>query len=436
MMKKLKLQSNSSALLYIQILKITVLVILYALLATLKLSAQSLSLSIDIKKDTSIHPLNIGDPIPDKLWNTVLPVMYDPQQREHIQLKDLQTKKLIIIDFWATWCAPCIASIKKLQVIEKKYTDSFVLLPVTYEKFDLLQRQMAKLNFHPFSVYSDPQLLQYFPHRSIPHQVWIMDNKVVHIGAAVDANEKNIVPALDGYLPRMEVKAEFMDFSLTKPLDEFAKRAHIPIYKKSVMTGYLKGISGSNGIMKTNGQKVLYYNNAWVLSMLAYATDMPLNRISADTVKWANNSIINKQGCYQLIAPEATPDDLMKVWFLDDLQASFNCQAHKEIRDMQVIKIVKPRISPAAKLEKLKYEIDLKSFIALSNTNFKWKADMRIYRTDLPLETILYANEPIAPLAKDQTRLAAFLKLNGLTQRYTVEPLEMLVVDPKNESAQ
>ncbi|WP_286733960.1 MULTISPECIES: TlpA family protein disulfide reductase [Sphingobacterium] len=434
-MKKLKLQSNSSALLYIQILKITVLVILYALLATLKLSAQSLSLSIDIQKDTSIHPLNIGDPIPDKLWNTVLPVMYDPQQREHIQLKDLQTKKLIIIDFWATWCAPCIASIKKLQVIEQKYADKFVLLPVTYENLDLLQRQMAKLNFHPFSVYSDPQLLQYFPHRSIPHQVWIMDNKVVHIGAAVDANEKNIALALDGYLPQMEVKAEFMDFSLTMPLDEFAKRANIPIYKKSVMTGYLKGISGSNGVMKTNGQKLLYYNNAWVLSMLAYATNMPLNRISANTVKWANNSIISKQGCYQLIAPEITSDDQMKVWFLDDLQASFNCQVHKEIRDMQVIKIVKPGISPAAKLEKLKYRIDLKSFIALLNANFKWKVDMPIYMTELPLETSIYANEPIAPLAKDQTRLAAFLKRNGLTLTHAVESLEMLVVDPKNESA-
>ncbi|WP_312790474.1 redoxin domain-containing protein [Sphingobacterium sp.] len=436
MMKKLKLQSNSSTLLYIQILKITVLVILYALLVTLKLSAQSLSVSIDVKKDTSIHPLNIGDRIPDKLWNTVLPVMHDPQQKEHIQLKDLQAKKLIIIDFWATWCAPCIASIKKLQIIEKKYADRFALIPVTYEKLDLLQRQMAKLSFHPFSVYSDPQLLQYFPHRSIPHQVWIMDNKVVHIGAAVDANEKNIALALDGHLPQMEVKAEFMDFSLTKPLDEFARRINIPIYKKSVVTGYIKGIGGNNGIMQAKGQKLLYYNNAWVMSMLAYATDMPLNRIWIDTVKRSNTSFINQQGCYQLITPEATPDDQMKAWFLDDLEASFNCHVNKKTREMQVIKIVKLGISPASKLEKLQYRIDLKSLLALLNTNFKWKVDLPIYTTDLALRTVLYANESIPKLTKDKVRLAEFLKRNGLTLSHTVESLEMLVVNPNNESKQ
>jgi len=434
-MKKLNLQSNSSGLLHIQIIRITILVILYGLITILNLSAQSLSLSIDVKKDTSIHPLNIGDRIPDKLWNTVLPVMHDPQQREHIQLKDLQTKKLIIIDFWATWCAPCIASIKKLQIIEKKYADRLALIPVTYEKLDLLQRQMAKLSFHPFSVCSDPLLLQYFPHRSIPHQVWIMDNKVVHIGAAVDANEKNIALALDGHLPQMEVKAEFMDFSLTKPLDEFAKRVNIPIYKKSVVTGYIKGIGGNNGIMQANGQKLLYYNNAWVMSMLAYATDMPLNRIWIDTVKRSNTNFINQQGCYQLIAPEATPDDQMKAWFLADLKASFNCDVGKHWRDMKVMKILKQENCAVQKLEKLKYHTDLRSLLALLNANFKWKADMPIYTTDMALGTVLYAKEPIPTLAKDKALLAEFLTLNGLILSHTVESLEMLVVDPKNESA-
>ncbi|HBI87028.1 MULTISPECIES: TlpA family protein disulfide reductase [Sphingobacterium] len=428
-------KTNLSLLLHIQMLKIMMIVVLYALLGTVKVSSQSLSLSIDVKKDTSIHPLNIGDPIPDKLWNTVLPVMHDPQQKEHIQLKDFQSKKLMIIDFWATWCAPCIASIKKLQIIEKKYADRFALIPVTYEKLDLLQRQMAKLSFHPFSVYSDPQLLQYFPHRSIPHQVWIMDNKVVHIGAAVDANEKNIALALDGHLPQMEVKAEFMDFSLTKPLDEFAKLINTPIYKKSVMTGYIKGIGGNNGIMQANGQKLLYYNNAWVLSMLAYSTGMPLNRIWIDTVKRSNTNFISQQGCYQLIAPEATPDDQMKAWFLADLKASFNCDVGKQWRNMMVMKILKKENCAVQKLEKLKHHTDLRSLLALLNTNFKWKVDLPIYTTDLSLETVLYTNEPIPTLAKDEALLAEFLKLNGLILSHTVESLEIIVVDPKNEPA-
>lgn len=42
--------------------------------------------------------------------------------------------KVVVVDFWATWCAPCIASIPHLNTLKKELADQPVrLLSITYE---------------------------------------------------------------------------------------------------------------------------------------------------------------------------------------------------------------------------------------------------------------------------------------------------------------
>lgn len=39
--------------------------------------------------------------------------------------------KVVLIDFWETWCKPCLASFPTMQKIQEEYPDSFVVLAVT-----------------------------------------------------------------------------------------------------------------------------------------------------------------------------------------------------------------------------------------------------------------------------------------------------------------
>ena len=51
---------------------------------------------------------------------------------EYISLEDLRGK-VVLLDFWGTWCPPCVASVPALRDLNKKYSkgDSFVMIGVS-----------------------------------------------------------------------------------------------------------------------------------------------------------------------------------------------------------------------------------------------------------------------------------------------------------------
>lgn len=45
---------------------------------------------------------------------------------DYLKLEDLKGNKLTVIDFWATWCKPCVKSIPKLIALSHEYEASDV----------------------------------------------------------------------------------------------------------------------------------------------------------------------------------------------------------------------------------------------------------------------------------------------------------------------
>jgi thiol-disulfide isomerase/thioredoxin len=55
-------------------------------------------------------------------------------QREHITLEDLRGR-VVLVDFWATWCPPCLAATPGLQRLAKKYAgEPFTLLGISLDR--------------------------------------------------------------------------------------------------------------------------------------------------------------------------------------------------------------------------------------------------------------------------------------------------------------
>ena len=127
------------------------------------------------------------------------------------RLSDDLGKKVILVDFWATWCGPCKAEIPHLaKIYEKNKDKGFVILGVSIdgpESLAQVRGDVEQLRI-PFPVLLDTEsrvVAQYNPRRSAPYSV-LIDRK------------GNIVKVHDAYVSGDEVAiAKEIEDELAKP---------------------------------------------------------------------------------------------------------------------------------------------------------------------------------------------------------------------------
>lgn len=267
--------------------------------------------------DVTTKGLQIGDKLP-----------------ENLPLRDKYKGKLIILDFWATWCSPCVAMIPKLDALQKQFDSQIQIVQVTYQSTDEVNTFLNKLSKGRPQVLpqinADKELHKLFPHIYLPHYVWInKEGKVKAITGSDEINADNIDNMLknnEDHLMLTQKRDMKVAYDKARPflINGNGGDGGNMIYH-SVFSGYIEGLNGRSAIRKASatipGRIVANNVQLTILYGLAYGNQryFGTNRIMVNAKSrgafYFNEDSLSSDDwkhknrfCYELILPQGSGD--------------------------------------------------------------------------------------------------------------------------------
>lgn len=288
--------------------------------------------------DITSQGVKIGGKVPDEIIPRVL-----NYKSSSFKLSDFKGK-WVIIDFWATWCGACLNMRPTMQKLVTQFEDKLTFISVTYqseaEVKAFFDKQKAKIKTSIPEVVADALLQNWFPHRLLPHYVWIDPNGIVKaITGSESINEEQIRKMFVGNESGIKRKRDFdRDFDFTKDFPYYtAQDSTIKVMQQSSLTGLMLGVpSQTYSNFENNTYRMSVINlSLWHLYRTAYS---PSKYLSAKMIemKVRDSSPIytllrgvelqewmkTNAYCYQIVTPKENMSNAYKL-MQDDLARMF-----------------------------------------------------------------------------------------------------------------
>ncbi|MXV49940.1 redoxin domain-containing protein [Pedobacter sp. HMF7647] len=399
---------------------------------TVSLLTLLFSNNITAQKPPVLSNLKVGDTVPD-----VEILNIHNYKSNSAKLSDFRGK-LLIIDFWGTWCASCVSMIPEMEKLQKQFNGKVQFLPVTGQKAEVVLPFLEKLgrqngsNFKFPEVVQDTILFNMFPHNLYPHYVWISPaGKVLAITGYDEINSKSISRVLDNNVKELEQKSDYrqFDYDLANPLVELLYGApkNITLSQKrySFFSNYVPGLPAgyhleNNDSLRLNDWRITCTNMSpfWLFRLAYggshYIPNACIDIKVRDTVKVRDTkAIFGKRWlehytyCYELSLPSELKQEAWEImqkdleYNLPDLNASIGKQqrlCYVLVRTSQKDKIVSKGGTPIADMNEFGYKLgNVKLKRLLSDLNF-WYYDISPYCLidetgySLPADLVLNGN--------------------------------------------
>jgi len=110
--------------------------------------------------------------------------------------------KVVVLNFWATWCPPCVAEMPNLQALYDQYGKEVVFLFIAHDKADKVNTFLKKNEYNLPVFYEGNGIPDKLFSKSIPI-TFILDKSgaiVVKEKGAANWNAKKVTDLLDGLL--------------------------------------------------------------------------------------------------------------------------------------------------------------------------------------------------------------------------------------------
>ena len=148
---------------------------------------------------------NIKNLVINKELKKINSLTFLDDQNNKINLDDYKGK-LILINFWATWCAPCkdeMPSLDQLQINERLVNLRIFPINVGQDKIDKAQKFFKDLEIKNLEIYFDDSinLAKKFSLRGIPTSILINKDgeELARIIGSIDFSDEKFIDWLSSY---------------------------------------------------------------------------------------------------------------------------------------------------------------------------------------------------------------------------------------------
>ncbi|WP_312338577.1 TlpA disulfide reductase family protein [Sphingobacterium sp.] len=357
---------------------------------------------------SSLVALKPGDKIPDAVWNQSLELNYFNGKKKTIKFADLKGK-LILLDFWATWCPSCIEGFPHLEDVLAINKDEIAVLLVNSTQTKDTQKRVQDLKKKYKTAYGfqtslpylfgDTIFQQLFPHNAVPHVVWINKDGILVANTYANALSKENITAVlhtgnaDFHQKKMRANKEVALITNEMLNNGF--------YAGSVFQTYQEGLDASSGNYAFDGKRTRYQLlNLRFSQLVAIAFQKELKGIPWRHWQFAASSGKNSKQrlltpnryensfCYEMVVLDSLPKSRARQFFTEDFKKFFGIKLSVDNKPTDVW-----RVSFNSAAEKIRSNGGIPEvFLGDSRTEMKFR--------NIPLELLvdnlsLYFHRPL-----------------------------------------
>lgn len=153
--------------------------------------------------------LKVGDRLPDVRVSNVM-----DYTSSTVSLSDFRGK-VLILDFWASWCGPCVKMLPVLDSLQRQFDGKVQIFSITKESEQQVRSFFAK--YHRRNpkrialpgVAGDTVVSHLFSFNAVPHYVWVDPSGIVRaITGMEELTASNLSAMISGKVPDMAQKTD------------------------------------------------------------------------------------------------------------------------------------------------------------------------------------------------------------------------------------